>query len=128
MISTAIKISQNGNFLISLENKGSLVSDICVSTRTSLPFETTENGNFASLASLLPEFSFEFDIFKSMGFFEDSLYFTYKNSILELHFKVKCDSAQGFILRSEPDEARLRRTEKAISYAIRKIKIMLSKK
>ena len=128
MISAAIKFSDSRELAISLESPAPYVSDVCVCTKCTLPNGTAETGDFYALLHLLPEFSFEFEILKSIGFFEDTLYFTYTNSTLKLHFKLKCDASAGFVLRSEPEEIRKRRIEKAIADAIRAAKALISKK
>ena len=128
MISAAIKFSDSRELSISLESHTPYVSDVCVCTKCTLPSETAETGDFYALLRLLPEFSLEFEILKSMGFFEDTLYFTCVNSTLKLHFKLKCDASAGFVLRSEPEESRKRRIKKAIADAIRKTKELFSRK
>jgi len=128
MIYTAFKLSDTGKIRIFFEEGKYSDINICISTQSSLNPELEDICDFSYLINALPEFSFEFHLLKKMGVLGNSLFFSFNNSILKLHYKLKRETGCNFILRSEPAEIRKRRIEKIISEALLKTKKMLSKK
>jgi hypothetical protein len=78
--------------------------------------------------NVFPEFSFEFDILKKTGFLDNALCFTLENSTLKLHYKIKCETGLGFLLRSESEKERKKRADTAVSEMLSTIRFLLSKK
>jgi hypothetical protein len=128
LIYIGFKLSSDGNLEISLHYLPTDRADICISTKTNLPGALTKGKLFSSLIKFLPEFSFEHDILEKCGCFKhDILSYEHENSILKLHFKIKCDTGESFFVRSESASLRKKRISKNISELLHKPKKLLSK-
>ncbi len=128
MFYMAFRLSDTGKVQISIDAPRYSSIEICVFTQTSLPLKSEENGDFASLAKLFPEFSFEFDIFKRTGFFDNMLCFSQSGSKLKLRYTIKRDISSSITLRAGDAELRKKRINAAINSAFAQIKSLLSKK
>lgn len=127
MLYMAFRLSGTGSVQISLDSSRYSHIEICVSTRTDRIYEEAENGNFALLANIFPEFSFEFDVLKRMGFFDNILFFSQRGSKLNLRYTLKRDISSSFILRAGGAEIFKKRIDKAVNSAFAQIKHLLSK-
>jgi hypothetical protein len=127
VIYMAFRLSDTGKIQISLNSSRYRQFEIYVSTHTNVSSDMVENKDFAYLADIFPEFSFEFDIFKKTGFFDDILSFSLNNSVFKLCYSIKRE-AGVLILRSEGAETYEKRINKAIANAFVQIKNLLSKK
>ena len=129
LIYSGFKFSADGNLEISINYLHKNHADICVSVRTALKKKDVCGKSFSSLLKMLPEFSFEFDILEKCKMFEsDWLSYELENSVLKLHFKVKCETNETLFVRSESAAQRKKRISKAVSVLLCKTKILLSKK
>lgn len=123
MLYMAFRLSDTGKIQISLNSFKVSYADICVSTHTMLT-----DGHRISLIYEFPELLFEFDILKKAGVIDDCLSFSIENSILKLHYKIKCEANSGLSLRSASKEMQKKRISKAISEMLFITKSILSKK
>ena len=126
MFYMAFRLSDNGKVQIKVDAPRYSSVEICVFTETNLPLKREESGNFASLEELFPEFSFEFDILKRMGFFDNTLCFSKSGSKLKLRYILKRSSA--LTLLAEDTELRKKRINTVINGAFAQIKGLFSKK
>ncbi len=128
LIYLGFKFSADGNLEISIDYLHTNHADICVSARTALKNDSIRGKSFSSVLKMLPEFPFEFDILEKCQLFEqNSLSYKLENSILKLHFKVKCDTGETLSVRSESTLKRKKRISKAVSVFLCKTKNLLSK-
>ncbi len=127
MIYMAFRLSDKGKIQISLDSSHYPQLEIYVSTHTNINPDIIKNKDFASLADIFPEFSFEFEIFKKAGFFDNILSFSLDNFVFKLRYNIKCETG-FFTLRSEGAETRQKRIDAAISNAFAQIKNLLSNK
>lgn len=128
MLYTASRLSDTGQIQISLDSTHPSGTDLCIFTHTELSADLVDTGDYCSLMNVIPEFSFEFDILKRCGFADEALAFTLENSTLKLHYKIKCETGLGFLLRSEGGEARKKRISAAVSDMLSTIRFLFSKK
>lgn len=128
MLYIAFRLSDTGQVQVSLDSSRISGADVCIFTRTSLSPELVNESDFCSLMNVFPEFSFEFDILKKTGFLDNALCFTLENSTLKLHYKIKCETGLGFLLRSESEKERKKRADTAVSEMLSTIRFLLSKK
>ena len=128
MIYIAIKFSSAGKIHVSLNNEDFSFADICVYTNTSLDDDFSNTRNILELIKLLPEFSFEANLLNKIDMLKDDISFSVHNSVLKIHYKIKCETGFEFILRSEPKELRQKRISAIISNALLKTKALLSEK
>lgn len=128
MFYMAFRLSDTGKVQISVDAPRYSLIEICVFTETNLRLEQKENGDFTSLEEIFPEFSFEFDIFKRTGFFDNMLCFSQSGSKLKLHYNIKRDISSALTLRAGDTELRKKRINAAIDSAFAQIKSLFSKK
>jgi hypothetical protein len=128
MFYMAFRLSDSGKVQISLDTPRYSYIEICISASTSLCIKSSENSDFTSLAELFPEFSFEFDILKRMGFFDNMLCFSQSGSNVKLRYTIKRDTASALTLRAGDAETRKKRIKSAVNSAFAQIKSLLSKK
>ncbi len=128
LIYSGFKFSADGNLQLSIDYLHTNHADICVSVRTKLKKKDIAGASFSSLLKILPEFAFEFDILEKYKIFEqNTLSYELENSILKLHFKVRCDANETLVIRSESPPKKKKRLSDAVSIFICKTKILLSK-
>ncbi len=128
LIYSGFKFSADGNLQLSIDYLHTNHADICVRTRTAIKKKDVQGKSFSSLLKMLPEFAFEFDILEKYQLFEqNTLSYELNDSILKLHFKVKCDWGGTLIIRSESPEKKKKRLSRAVSVFICQAKSLLSK-
>jgi hypothetical protein len=130
MLYMAFRLSGTGRVQISLDAAHYSSLEICISTHAvkDLPITDERSGSFAALAEVFPVFSFEFDIFKQSGFFDNMLTYSFCNSTLKLRYTLKRETGATLTLRSQGEAFSRKRIASEISATIAQIKKLLSEK
>ena len=123
----AFRLSSTGKVRISLDTPRYSNIEICVSTHTDAPSKSSDSGDCDYLAKLFPEFSFEFDILKRTGLFDNTLQFCQSGSDLKLRYTIKRDYGTSLSLRAGNAEIHQKRINAAVNTAFAQIKKLLSK-